>query len=450
MFDRNLPDGPSMPTLLRQMKLVFQPLEYLEDFAKVYGDNFTIKNKSGNHTIYFSHPKALEQIFTADASKLDAGSENGILRYLFGSHSVVVLDGIPHRNQRKLLAPPFHGDRMRAYGATIQDITQQVIDSWQDTKPFNVRNAMQEITLRIILRVVFGLDEGIHLEKLRNCLISLLELVGYPVVSGALLFKFWKKDLGIWSPWGRIIHLIKQVDELIYNHIEETRKNFDPNRKDILSLMMTARYDDGQAMTDEELRDELVTLLVIGHETVTSSLVWALSWVDTLPEVQQKLQNELCQNKLEVSELAKLPYLTAVCQETVRICPVGTTCFSRIVKSPLNIMGYELPPNTLIIPNIYLAHHREEVYPNPKQFIPERFLERQFSPYEYLPFGGGNRQCIGMAFAMYEMKIILGTIFTQYKISSLKRRPANSHIKPVRRGLTIVVPPKTQMQATPR
>ncbi|MBW4598769.1 MAG: cytochrome P450 [Calothrix sp. FI2-JRJ7] len=446
MFDTNLPDGPIMPTLLRQMKLVFQPLEYLEDFAKVYGDNFTIKNKSGNHTVYFSHPKALEQIFTADASKLDAGSENEILRYLFGSHSVVVLDGIPHRNQRKLLAPPFHGDRMRAYGATIQDITQHVIDSWQDTKPFNVRNAMQEITIRIILRVVFGLDEGIHLEKLRNCLISLLELVGYPVVSGALLFKFWKKDLGVWSPWGRIMHLLKKVDELIYSHIQETRKNFDENRKDILSLMMTARYDDGQAMTDEELRDELVTLLVIGHETTASSLVWALSWIDQLPEVQEKLQTELCQNIHEPSELAKLPYLTAVCQETLRICPVFTTCLSRVVKSPLNVMGYELPAKTLIIPNIYLTHHREEVYPNPKQFIPERFLERQFSPYEYLPFGGGNRQCIGMAFAMYEMKIILGTILSQYQISSLIRRP----IKPARRGLTIVVPPKMQMQATPR
>ncbi|RUT05152.1 cytochrome P450 [Dulcicalothrix desertica PCC 7102] len=446
MFDTNLPNGPSMPTLLRQMKLVFQPLQYLEDFAKVYGDNFTVRNKNGNHTVYFSHPKALEQIFTADASKLDVGSENEILRYLFGSHSVVVLDGIPHRNQRKLLAPPFHGDRMRAYGATIQDITQQVIERWQDTKPFNVRNAMQEITLRIILRVVFGLDEGTHLEKLRNCLISLLELVCHPVVSGALLFQFWKKDLGVWSPWGRIMHLLKKVDELIYSHIQETRKNFDENRKDILSLMMTARYDDGQAMTDEELRDELVSLLVIGHETSASSLVWALSWIDQLPKVQEKLQKELSQNIFEPSQLAKLPYLTAVCQETLRIYPVFTICFSRVVKSPLNVMGYELPAKTLIIPNIYLTHHRKEVFPNPKQFIPERFLERQFSPYEYLPFGGGNRQCIGMAFAMYEMKIILGTILSQYQISSSTRRP----IKPARRGLTIVVPPKMQMQATPR
>jgi cytochrome P450 len=446
MIDTNLPDGPSMPTLLRQMKLVFQPLEYLEDFAALYGDNFTIKNKSGNHTVYFSHPQALEQIFTADANKLDAGIENEILRYLFGSHSVVILDGTRHRNQRKLLAPPFHGDRMRAYGATIQDITQKVINRWQDGKLFNVRNAMQEITIRVILQVVFGLDEGAHLEKLRQRLTSLLELVGYPVVSGALLFKFWKKDLGIWSPWGRIMHLLKQVDELIYSHIQETRKNFNYNRKDILSLMMTARYDDGQAMTDEELRDELVTLLVIGHETTASALVWALYWIDQLPNVQHNLQNELCQTTLEPSEIAKLPYLTAACQETLRICPVATTCFSRVVKSPINVMGYELPPKTLIVPSIYLTHHREEVYPNPKQFIPERFLERQFSPYEYLPFGGGNRQCIGMAFAMYEMKIILGTILTQYQVSSWYRR----RVKPVRRGLTIIVPPKMQMQPIPK
>jgi cytochrome P450 family 110 len=445
MINTKLPDGPNMPTLLRQMKFIFKPLEYLEDFAALYGDNFTIKNKSGNHTVYFSHPQALEQIFTADGSKLDAGSGNEILKYLFGSNSVVILDGERHRNQRKLLVPPFHGDRMRAYGATIQSITQQVINSWQASKPFNVRNAMQEITLRVILRVVFGLDEGVHSEKLRNSLISFLELVGYPIVSGALLFKFWKKDLGVWSPWGKILQKLKQIDELIYSHIQNTRQNFNPNNKDILSLMMSARYDNGEAMTDEELRDELVTLLVIGHETIASALVWALCWVDQLPNVQSKIQSELHQNTLEPSELTKLPYLTAVCKETLRICPVVTTCFSRIVKSPLTVMGYELPPHTLIIPNIYLTHHREEVYPNPKQFIPERFLERQYSPYEYLPFGGGNRQCIGNAFAMYEMKIILGTILAQYKISSLKRRP----IKPVRRGLTIVVPPKMQMQPMP-
>jgi cytochrome P450 family 110 len=444
-IDITLPDGPNMPKLLRQIKLVFRPLEYLEDFAQVYGDNFTIKN-NGNYTVYFSHPQALEQIFNADAASLDAGSGNQILKYLFGAHSVVLLDGTPHRNQRKLLAPPFHGDRMRAYGDTIKEITQKVIYHWQDGKPFNIRGAMQEITMRVILRVVFGLDEGQHLEKLRQELTSLLELVGSPVVSGALLFNFWKKDFGVWSPWGRILHLRQKVDELIYSHIQETRSNFNQNRKDILSLMMSARYDNGQAMSDEELRDELMTLLVIGHETTASALVWAFYWINQFPEVHDTLQNELnSQNTRQATEIAKLPYLTAVCQETLRICPVATTCFSRIVKSPLKVMGYELPKNTLIIPSIYLTHHREEVYPNSKQFIPERFLSRQFSPYEYLPFGGGNRHCIGMAFAMYEMKIILGTILSQYKVLSLTQR----HIKPVRRGLTIVLPPKTQMVATP-
>jgi cytochrome P450 family 110 len=448
--NQTLPNGSDMPIFLRQMKMVFQPLKYMEDFAKAYGDNFTIKSKNGDNIVYFSHPQALEQIFTTDANKLDAGRGNDILRYLLGSNSVVLLDGQTHRKQRKLLAPSFHGDRMRTYGQAIAEISQQVSNNWEDGKVFNIRHSMQEITMRVILRVVFGLDEGQRLEELQQAMNALLEVLGVPLISAALLFKFWQIDLGKWSPWGRILTLLEKVDELIYSHIREVRADIranNPNRQDILSLLISTTYEDGKAMSDEELRDELITLLVLGHETTASALVWAFYWIERSQQVREKLKDELdtLPYQPEPSTISKLPYLTAVCQETLRIYPVATSSFSRIVNSPVEIMGYKLPTKTLIIPSIYLAHHREEVYPNSKQFIPERFLERQFSPYEYLPFGGGNRHCIGMAFAMYEMKIILATILSHYRVFPLDKHP----VQPIRRGLTLVAPTGMKMIAKP-
>ncbi|BAY43024.1 cytochrome P450 [Scytonema sp. HK-05] len=443
----NLPDGPNMPVILRLIKFIFQPLEYVEDFAKTYGDNFTIWGRNDSHKVYFSHPQALQQIFTADSSQLEGGKGNMILKFLVGANSLLLLDGNSHQRQRQLLTPPFHGERMRAYGETICEITHRVTDSWKIGKPFSIHASMQEITLRIILRVVFGLDEGLRLEKIRGVLTSLLNSMDSPLISSALFFQFLRKDLGAWSPWGRVLRLLQQVDEMIYALIQERRAESNQNRQDVLSLMMSARYDDGQPMTDEELRDELMTLLFAGHETTASALTWAFYWLDHLPEVRDKLLKELdtLGDNLEPSAITKLPYLTAVCQETLRIYPIAITASPRIVRSPIEIMGYKLPVGTVIFPSIYLAHHRQEVYPQSKQFKPERFLERQFSPYEYLPFGGGSHRCIGMAFALYEMKLVLATILSRFQVSQANKGP----VRPVRRGLTLVPSGGMRMVATP-
>ncbi|NJM70134.1 MAG: cytochrome P450 [Scytonema sp. RU_4_4] len=444
----NLPDGPKMSVFLRRMKFIFQPLEYVEDFAREYGDSFTLWSRNDSPIVFFSHPQALQQIFNADSSDLDAGSGNRGLQFLLGSNSLILLNGDCHQRQRQLLTPPFHGDRMRAYGETIREITQQVSNNWKMGKPFNIRASMQEITLRVILRVVFGLDEGPRLEKIRQLLSVLLDSIGSPLLSAGLFFRFIQKDLGAWSPWGRVLRLRQQIDEMIYALIRERRAESPQNRQDILTLMMSARYEDGQAMTDEELRDELMTLMVAGHETTASALTWAFYWIDYLPEVRDKLLRELdtLGDNLEPSTVTKLPYINALCQETLRIYPIAMNTFPRIVRlSPIEIQGYTLPEGTVIIPSIYLAHHREETYPQSKQFKPERFLERQFSPYEYLPFGGGNRRCIGLAFAQYEMKLVLATILSRFQVSLVNRRP----VRPVRRGLTIATPAGLQMVATP-
>lgn len=441
----SLPDGPKLPRWQRLFKFVTQPVQYLEDFAQIYGDSFTVWSQGANHLVYFSHPQAIEEIFTADPSYFQTGGGDGILRLLLGDNSVILLDGDRHQRQRQLLTPPFHGERMRAYGQDIREIAEQVSNEWQIGKPFNIRNSMQEITLRVILRVVFGLDEGERFQELRQLLSSLLDFIASPVLFASFLFKFMRQDLGAWSPWGRIIRQLQKIDQLIYDLIAERRAESHQNRQDILSLMMAARYEDGQPMSDLELRDELMTLLVAGHETTASALTWAFYWIDQLPEVQEKLLNELDTLGVnpDVSSIAKLPYLTAVCQETLRIYPIVINGFLRVAKYPIEIMGYKLPVGTLIIPSIYLAHHRPEIYPNPQQFRPERFLERQFSPYEYLPFGGGNRRCIGLAFAQYEMKIVLATILSHFQVSLVNKRP----VSPVRRGLTLSTPPGLRMIA---
>jgi cytochrome P450 family 110 len=442
----SLPDGPRIPRLLRLFKFITRPVQYVEDFAKVYGDNFTLWGSGDTHLVYFSHPQALEEIFSADASHFETGRGNRTLKFLLGDNSLILLDGDRHQRQRQLLTPPFHGERMRAYGQAIREITQQVSNEWKIGKAFNIRESMQEITLRTILRVVFGVDEGPVFQELRQLLTSLLDFMGSPFMSSAFFFSFMQKDLGAWSPWGRVVRLLAKIDQLIYALIQQRRAESGEHRQDILSLLISARYDDGQVMSDAELRDELMTMLVAGHETTASALTWAFYWLDRLPEVREKLVKELDTLGVnpEPSSIAKLPYLTAVCQETLRIYPIVLNGFFRIVKSPIEIMGYKLSQGTVVVPSIYLAHHRPAVYPQSKQFKPERFLERQFSPYEYLPFGGGNRRCIGLAFAQYEMKIALATILSQFQLSLVNNRP----VHPVRRGLTLAAPGGMRMVPT--
>lgn len=302
---------------------------------------------------------------------------------------------------------------------------------------------MQEISLRVILSAVFGLGESPRYEQLRNLLSSMLDAFDSPFSSMLLFYRFLQRDLGSYSPWGRFLHQKQQIGQLLYAEIAERRAQADPTREDVLSLLLSARDEVGQPMSDTELHDELLTLLFAGHETTASTLAWALYWIDYLPEVQDKLLAELKDlgPYSDPDAIARLPYLNAVCQETLRIYPIAINAFPRIVKQPMELLDYQLEPGTIIIPSIYLTHQREDLYPEPKQFRPERFLERQFSLYEYLPFGGGDRRCIGLAFAQFEMKLVLATLISRLHLALVHRRP----LKPVRRGLTLAPPNHLRM-----
>jgi cytochrome P450 len=441
-----LPDGPKAPAFLQTFKAIFQPLEYLDSLAKRYGDIFTFRSIGFPRSVILSHPQAIQELFTADAKLFESGKANKILQPVLGDYSLILHDGDYHQQQRRLLTPPFHGERMKAYGEIICQITEQVISQWQLDKPFIARSSMQEISLRVILQAVFGLHEGTRYQQLSKLLSATTDVFNSPFSSSLLFLPLLQQDFGSLSPWGQFLRRKQQINKLLNAEIQERRENFDANREDILTLLMLAQDEAGQPMTNQELQDELMTLLFAGHETTASALAWALYWIHYLPEVRDKLLQELeaCGNELNPHTVAKLPYLNAICSETLRIYPIALFTFPRITKASIKLMGYEFDPGTVLSTCIYLTHQRADLYPEPKQFKPERFLERQFSPYEYFPFGGSNRRCIGMAFALYEMKLVLATILSRLQLSLVDSCP----IQPARRGLTMAPRGGVQMVVT--
>ena len=428
-----LPNGPQSRPLLQTFQWLTSPVEFMETCAQQYGDIFTVRiGPVFAPQVFISNPQAIQEIFATDPKQLDSGEAAGIKSPLLGQQSMLALAGERHRRQRRLLTPPFHGERMLAYGQLFRELTLAVTSQWTIGKTFSVHSSMQKISFEVILKAVFGLENGFRYEKLKELLIALLN-PQLPLVQGMMfVFPSLQKDLGRWSPWGIFMHQLQQMDELVYAEIKSRRSQPDLSRTDILSLMMSARDEAGEPMTDVELRDELFTLLLAGHETVGISLAWALYWIHHLPSVREKLLQELdaLGDNPDPTEIFRLPYLNAVCQETLRIYPVGMLVLNRIVKSPLQIMGYQFEPGTLLVPCIYLTHHREDLYPEPKQFKPERFLERQFASHEFLAFGGGNRRCIGMAFALFEMKMVLATVLSRCQLALADSNP----VQPVRRG----------------
>ncbi|MDJ0518287.1 MAG: cytochrome P450 [Trichodesmium sp. MO_231.B1] len=435
MVTSQLPKGPQNLSLLNKLQRIIKPLEFLETCARKYGDIFTLPvllGSSKQSMVIISNPQGIKEIFSTDPEKLDAGG-NGARFPFLGEQSILALSGDRHQRQRKLLTPPFHGQRMIAYGELIREIIEQVTSQWTTNKTFPIRSSTQRISFQVILKAVFGLEEGQRLQEIDRLLTLRFEGRKSIFRSILLFFPALQKDWGPLSPWGRLMQNERDIDKLIYAEIAERRENPDPTRTDILSLMMGARDEEGQPMTDVELRDELITLLFAGHETTATSLAWAFYWIHRQPEVREKLLQELdaLGNSPDPMEIFKLPYLDAVCKETLRIYPVVILAMQRQVKSPLEIMGYKFEPGIFLSPCIYLTHHREDLYPQPKQFRPERFLERQYSPYEYMPFGGGNRRCIGMAFALFEMKLVLATILSSWELALADEKP----VKAVRRGL---------------
>jgi cytochrome P450 family 110 len=430
------PGSIATPAFLQRIQWVNNPAEYMTNAVQDYPDIFISKILSGKPVIFVNQPQAIQEVLTNDRKKYTApGEYNKILTPITGNYSVVSLDGETHRKRRQLVMPSFHGDRMKAYGELIIKLTKQVMDELPINQPFLARSAMQEISMQVILQSVFGLYEGDRCEKLRYLMGKMSDIFRSPFASSFLFFPFLQKDLGKWTPWGKFLRDREQIDKLIYAEISERRQNSNADRIDILSLLISAKDEDGEALTDQELRDELMVLLFAGHETTATAMAWGLYWSHYLPEIGKKVQQEIDSlgNYSDVMDIFKLPYLTAFCNETLRINPVAMITFPRLTQGKVELLGYEIPPDTVVFGCIYLVHQREDLYPQPRQFKPERFLKRQFSPYEFMPFGGGVRRCVGEALAMFEMKLVLGTILAKYQLALVDSQPEI----PRRRGVTL-------------
>ena len=432
-----LPPQINTPRFLQRLKWIADPVSYMEKAVQQQPDIFRAEVIGfGGNLVFVNHPEAIKQILTNDRTKFFAsGQENSLLQPLLGDYSIIMLEGDRHKKRRKLLLPPFHGERMQVYGNLICNLTEKIFAQLPLNQTLTARAITQNISLQVILEAVYGLQTGERSTQIKQLLTNISDVFRSPLTSAFLFFPSWQKDLGAWSPWGYFLRQQKQLDKLIYQEIAERREQDTQHRQDILSLLMSARDERGQPMTDRELRDELMTLMFAGHETTATAIAWALYWVHKIPEVRQKLLTELDSlgESQEPMAIAKLPYLNAVCQETLRICPVGMLTFPRIVREPMELLNYHLEPGMVVVGCIYLVHQREDIYPEPKQFKPERFLDKQYSPYEFIPFGGGARRCIGEALAQFELKLALATILSQYEIDLASKKPE----KPRRRGVTL-------------
>ncbi len=425
--------GPKTPALVQWAQWINDPINFLENAAQRYDDIF-ITRLGWNMTpqVFVSNPKALQKIFTDNSSFQAPGSANQIFRPFLGDLSITrTLDLAHYWRKRKLLMPSFHGERVEAHGQLISNITEQAMSHVKLGKPFSALQIMQHIAQELILKGVLGIREGKRLEKLRQLLIDWLKVLSNPVGSTLLYIPFLQRDLGSWNPWGRLCQLNQEINQLLEAEIQERRQHYDPSGSDVLTLLVQARDEAGQPVPDAELRDDMLTLLAAGQESTASAMAIALHWIHRAPEVREKLLEDLesLNGSQNSSAISRLPYLNAVCQETLRMYPVAAWAFPRVVKKSVELKGYKLDPGIEVLPVIYLTHRNENLYPEPDQFKPERFLKKQFSPYEYLPFGGGSHICIGGALAMLEMKVVLATIISRYELELTSNQPLQVHVR---------------------
>jgi cytochrome P450 family 110 len=442
-----LPNGPKTPRLIQNFNFVTDPIGYMETNAERYGDIFTTKAFAfhSHPSLMVSNPEGLKQILTNDTKELAAPSELGeIVIPWLGDYSLLFLEGETHRRQRQLVMPPFHGERMRSYAQAICDITASVMAQQVFGKPFLARNIMRDVSLQVMMKVVLGFYQGERWDKFRQLMLTLMDHFQNPLMLATGFFPVLQKDLGGLTPWKRFLYLRGEMDKLLYEEINERREKPDPERTDVLSMLLSARDQDGQGMTNKELRDQVITLLFVGFENTSTAIAWSLYWVHKETGVREKLLQEL--DSLgefpEPMTIARLPYLTAVCNETLRVSSVNMMISGRVVVSPIELMGYQLEPGTALFGSIYLTHQRSDLYPEPKRFRPERFLEREFTPYEFVPFGGGIRSCIGASLAQFEMKLALATVLSRYQLALGDNKPE----KLQGRGIVLVPAGGVKMQ----
>ncbi len=417
----SLPPGPRAPASINTARLVQQPLQSLLGWRERYGDVFTVPLLVFGVGVYVSDPSAIREMLTGEQSDLHAGEANAPLSAVLGERSVLTLDGREHLRQRKLLLPPFQGSAIQNFRTVIRDVAAADIGRWRQGERFVMRERMRALTFEVIARAVFGVTDTDRIKRLRSTLVSVLDMQAVLLLPNML-----RRDLGRFSPWGQFQHRLQAADALIYEEIALRRSEPDlEDRTDVLSLLLRARDEDDEPMTDVELRDELMTLLLAGHETTATGLAFAFDLLLRNPRVLARLREELI--------AGDDTYLDAVVTETLRLRPV-IDANARTLTKPRTIGGWDLPAGIRVYPAIAVVHMREDLYPQSHEFRPERFIDSEAESYAWLPFGGGIRRCIGASLAQAEMAEVIRTV-----VSSVDLQPTRPDPEPVvMRGITLV------------
>jgi cytochrome P450 len=425
-----LPPGPRLPASWQTILAWRRPTAMLERCRERYGRRFTMRVLGQPPFVVLSDPEEIKQVFTASPEALHPGEGVRVIESIVGRNSVILLDEDAHMEQRKLMLPAFHGERMQRLEGVMRDLAQRELASWPRDQAIALHPRLQRLTLEIILRAVFGLEQGAQLDELRGTLTELLAFSESPLS----LLPVAQRIFSGHGRWARFPRLHQSVDRQLFELIEQRRRE-PSGGDDVLDMLLGARHEDGSPMNAQELRDELVTALVAGHETTASQLAWAFERLAREPAASRLLAEELDEGDSDA-------YLTASIQEILRLRPVLAEAEPRVVKQAIEIGGVIYPPGVALVVSAYLVHRDPDIYPQPLAFRPERFLQRDEdgrirgrSPgtYTWIPFGGGRTRCLGASFAMLEMKVVLGAVLSRCEVEALRAAPERTR----RRSITL-------------
>jgi cytochrome P450 len=418
-----LPAGPKWTPPSTTLRWLLRPIPVMESCREQYGDVFTLRFLHEGTTVLVSHPEDVQRLFTADPTAVHTGESRRLVRPIFGVNSLTTIDEDAHAAQRRLLLPPVHGDRLRAHAEIMTEVARAEVATWKLGEPIAIAPHLRTIAFEIILRAAFGIRDTARAAPLRDAISRMLDVTASLIRMAPMMLL--GPDNAQRIPFVR--RMLQRVDELIYQEISRRRREPDlETRSDILSTLLTSEHTDGTPMSSDEIRDELVTMLIGGHESTAASLSWAIEQLARSPQIMERIRSETGEDDET--------YLDAFVKETLRarsVLPV----VSRLVKTPLQLRDHTIPPGTTVAACIYLVHHRSDVYPEPYAFRPERFIESTPGTYTWIPFGGGVRRCLGRGFAMLEMKTVIRVASEQ-----LRMRPAGESPEAVGRRAIMMVP----------
>lgn len=419
---RELPPGPRAPASINTVRLAQRPLQTLLGWRERYGDVFTVPLLVFGVGVYVCDLDAIRDMMTGEQADLAAGKANAPLSSVLGEDSVLVLDGREHLRQRKLLLPPFQGSAIQSFRAIIREAAAAEIGRWREGERIVLRERMRALTFEVIVRTVFGVAERERIDRLRRALVSVLDMQAVFFLPASM-----RRDLGRLSPWGQFLRRLRTADALLYEEIASRRGAPDlGDRTDVLSLLLRARDEDGLPMTDRELRDELMTMLLAGHETTATGLAFAFDMLLHNRCALDRLREELTASDDDA-------YLDAVVTESLRVRPV-IDASARMLTKARSIGEWDLPAGIRVYPAIAVVHLREDLYPEPHEFRPERFIDGEADSYAWLPFGGGIRRCIGASLARAEMAEVIRAVVSSVELAPARADPEDV----VMRGITLV------------